>query len=159
MSTKILFYEKQRFTQWYIILFFMAIDGFVINNVMKAENFQSAYENGAVFGFIVLALVNILFLLLKMETTLKEDGVYLRFFPIIRTRCYPWSDIQKIETVKYNPFLYGGWGIRYGAYSVSGNKALELQFKNGSKLLIGTKQPEAMQNVLNSITENEKNTF
>jgi hypothetical protein len=159
MDTEILFYEKQQFKQWYIILFFIAINGFVISRILMTKNFNSAYENGDVFGFIMMALVNLLFVLLKMETTIKKDGIYLRFFPIIKSRCYRWEDIQKMETLKYNPILYGGWGIRYGVYSVSGNKALQLQFKNGSKLLLGTQQPKAIQNVLNSISKNENNTL
>ena len=159
MDTKILFYEKQQFNQWYIIVLFIVIDGFVLNAIIASKNFNAAFENGAVYGFIILAVVNLLFILLKMETTIKDDGIHLRFFPIIRSRCYRWDNIQKMQTLKYNPISFGGWGVRYGAYSVSGNKALEIQFKSGSKLLIGTRQPEAIQNVLNSITKNEKNTI
>ena len=157
MDTKILFREKQQFNQWYIILLFVLLDGFVINRILESD-LKSAYENGDIFGFIVMALVTILFILLKMETTIKEDGIYLRFFPIIRSRFYSWESIQNAETVKYNPILYGGWGIRYGVYSVSGNRAIQLQFKNGNKLLIGTQQSEAIQNILNSIS-NENHTI
>lgn len=159
MDTKILFYEKQQFKQWYFVLFFIIIDGFVINKLIMTKDFNTSYENGDINGLIIVALLNAFFILIKMETTIKEDGIYLRFFPFIGSRCYRWENIQKMETVKYNPLSYGGWGIRYGVYSVSGNKALQLQFKNDTKILIGTKKPEAMQNILNSITKNENNTI
>ena len=40
------------------------------------------------------------------------------------------EDIDKIEVIKYNPIMhYGGWGIRLGAYNISGNKGLKIYYK------------------------------
>jgi len=56
---------------------------------------------------------------------------------------------------KYKPLLeYGGYGIRgFGnnrALNISGNTGLQLVFKDGRKLLIGTKKGHEMIEMLNS---------
>ena len=47
---------------------------------------------------------------------------------------------------------YGGWGIRgfksNRAYNVSGKIGLQLEFKNGDKLLVGTQNGQEMNDVL-----------
>ena len=72
---------------------------------------------------------------------------------------------------------YGGWGIRGNlnfhkfqigkinyktlsntkVYSVSGNQALHLQFKNGKKLLIGTQMPYELEKALKKVEQNNEN--
>nr|MBP6978828.1 hypothetical protein [Lentimicrobiaceae bacterium] len=49
---------------------------------------------------------------------------------------------------------YGGWGYRMGgkkagvAYNISGNMGLQLELKNGKKILLGTKKPVEMEEAL-----------
>ncbi|MHC4338483.1 MAG: hypothetical protein ACYSTG_11155 [Planctomycetota bacterium] len=62
----------------------------------------------------------------------------------------------------YKPIReYGGWGIRYSfrkgigrAYNMSGNKGVQLVFKNGKKLLIGSQKPDELAQAINSIMKN-----
>jgi len=99
---------------------------------------------------IVVLLITLLFSVLRLDTEIREDGVYVRFFPLrINFRKYPWEDIEKIFVRKYRPLLeYGGWGIRFSlsgngrALNVSGNKGIQLVLPNNAKLLIGTNKPE-----------------
>jgi len=99
---------------------------------------------------IVVLLITLLFSVLRLDTEIREDGVYVRFFPLrVNFRKYPWEDIEKIFVRKYRPLLeYGGWGIRFSlsgngrALSVSGNKGTQLVLRNNAKLLIGTNKPE-----------------
>lgn len=54
---------------------------------------------------------------------------------------------------EYKPILeYGGYGIRYSfsgkAYNVRGKMGLQLKFKDGGKLLIGTQKMEEMEDIL-----------
>jgi TATA-box binding protein (TBP) (component of TFIID and TFIIIB) len=49
---------------------------------------------------------------------------------------------------------YGGWGIRCGwhgkkVYNISGNRGVQLVFKNGKRLLIGSQKPDDFANALN----------
>ena len=61
-------------------------------------------------------------------------------------------------------YEYGGWGIRYGSpktgnainTSDSCNKGLQLQFKNGKLLLIGTKNPDAIQKIIDEVRASRK---
>lgn len=143
MDAEILFDEKQRFTQWWIWLSLLLLAAFAIND-------------GDLEG-ITVAVVLLLFAVIRLETQIKPDGVYVRFFPFhIRYRRFLWEDIERFSVERYSPvFKYGGWGIRLGknckAYSVGGRMGLHLHLKNGKLLLIGTRKPDEMQRVLTEI--------
>ena len=58
-----------------------------------------------------------------------------------------------MEVRRYSPILeYGGWGYRPGrkklALNVSGNQGLEIKFRNGRKLMIGTQKREDLERVI-----------
>lgn len=86
----------------------------------------------------------------KLITEVCNDGVYIQFFPFHWTfRKIAFREIIRYDTRIYNPILeYGGWGIRKGyrgmAYTVSGNKGLQLELFNNRRLLIGSKRPEEL---------------
>ncbi len=65
---------------------------------------------------------------------------------IIRKRI-PLSEVREARAVE-NPWMLG-WGIRwwpgqYWAWNVSGLRAVELVFKDGSRFRIGTDEPETL---------------
>ena len=45
-----------------------------------------------------------------------------------------------------------GWGVRYNdsesCFTVSGNDALEIELKSGTKFLIGTQKPEEITGII-----------
>src|SRR5690606_41120216 len=100
----------------------------------------------------------------KLETKIKNDGIFVRFFPFhISFKYYPWDEISSSFVRKYSPLVeYGGWGWRFSlfgsgtAYNVSGNMGLQLIFTNKKKLLIGTKKPDQLTEVLNKIGQLKK---
>ena len=56
---------------------------------------------------------------------------------------------------QYKPLKeYGGWGIKYGmgrvgkAYNVKGNIGMQLELKNGQKVLFGTQRADAFQRAM-----------
>ena len=92
---------------------------------------------------LMLMIVGPLFILLmagmlwlmwaaRLVTEVRDDGIYIRFFPFHRDfRGFLWDEIESFEARTYRPILeYGGWGIRMGsdggAYNVRGNKGLQL---------------------------------
>jgi len=94
-----------------------------------------------------------LFYRLKLVTEVRDDGVYVRFFPL-RAKLIPFRDITRCEARTYHPLReYGGWGIRYGrngkAYNVSGNQGVQLEFIKDRPLLIGSQQPAALAEAIN----------
>ena len=94
--------------------------------------------------------VTILFFILKLETEVHSDGLYVRFYPMhIRFRKFTGKDLADHYSRTYKPIReYGGWGIRCSftgkgrAYNVSGNKGVQFVLTNGKKLLIGSQKPD-----------------
>jgi hypothetical protein len=81
----------------------------------------------------------------------RNSGLYVKFFPFhLSFRHFSFSDILSAEAVRYRPLRdYGGWGIRYGrngkAYNISGNKGLMIEFRNGKRLMLGSREPEVLK--------------
>lgn len=111
---------------------------------------------------IVTALIFVLFWFTKLETRVDEAGITIRFFPFQRVYYYTkWEEIESASVRTYKPVMeYGGWGLRYSfrngkAYSVSGNKGLQLTLKSGKKFLIGTHKTEELSAYLNYLKDNK----
>lgn len=152
--TKILFNETQRFNSWWIWLIIILCAGFSIYPIVNTIQSGIPFSNGQLLGIFVLVLVLLLFILLKLETEVKEDGIYVRFFPFHFTlKFYDWNSIAQLEVVKFSPLMdFGGWGIRWGrkgkCYTVKGKSGLQILFKNGDQLLIGTQRPEELERII-----------
>ncbi len=109
------------------------------------------------FTFLITAL----FAIIRLDTIIKRDGIYFRFYPVQRKYKYlPWQKITKSYVLRYNPILeYGGWGLRIGlfgrgrAYNVSGRNGLKLVCSDEKKLLIGTQKPEEITEVLMALKQ------
>lgn len=112
---------------------------------------------GILPALIVAAILLYFFGKAALTTQIRTDGIYIRFFPFHRTfKRYAWNTIDEVYIRQYNPLReYGGWGIRMGpsgsAYNISGNKGIQLVFKNGKRLLIGTNAPDDLGAVLMKI--------
>ncbi len=109
----------------------------------------TALATGVSFGLLGLA---------KLHTQLAADGVRVRFAPLqSEWRFTPWAQVRRAYVRTYAPLReYGGWGIRtFGgesmAYNAWGNQGLQLILANGERLLIGSQQPAAIQQVLNKL--------
>jgi hypothetical protein len=164
-DSDILFAEKQQFKQWWLWLILVGVNsvfvaGF-IKQIIRGQQFgyksMSNVELTCALGTILL--ITIMFLSIRLETFIKSDGIYVRFFPFhIKFKHYTWNTLTKSYVRQYSPIAeYGGWGIRLGlfgkgkAYNISGDKGLQLEFNNSQKLLIGTNKPEELNTVLLSI--------
>lgn len=112
---------------------------------------------------IVIALeglVAVLLFALRLTYSIDSTGITVAYFPFIRQRTYLWGDVEAAYVRKYNPLgEYGGWGLKGGlksgkAYNVWGNKGLQLTFKNGKKLLIGTQKAAELSTYLTTLKTN-----
>ncbi|MCY4780311.1 DUF6141 family protein [Sphingobacterium sp. UT-1RO-CII-1] len=165
MNQRIFFKEDQCFTHWsvwwvWVILFgldILLLYGVYVQLILgKPFGDKPASDVGLLFATVLLLGITLLFALFRLQTIIKEDGVYVRFYPFhIKMRYFPWSELEKVYVRKYKPITeYGGWGLRIGgvkngtAYNMSGNKGLQLVFKRGKKLLIGTRKSNELQQVL-----------
>ena len=93
-----------------------------------------------------------------MRTEVRTDGLYIEALPLaFCSQHIAYSEIQTYEACHYRPLLdFGGWGIRFGrggkAYTVSGNQGVQLVFKNGRRLLIGSQHPDQLVNAMDQYT-------
>ena len=113
--------------------------------------------NAAVYvSFGIGILLPVLFWQMRLITRITEEGIYVRFIPFhFKEKFFPWETITASYVRTYSPLKeYGGWGIKYGfngqglVYNVAGNVGLQLQFKEGEAILIGTQKGEEIEQVL-----------
>ena len=100
-----------------------------------------------------------LFLKLKLVAEVRDDGLYIRFFPL-SGQIIRYENIEESYVRTYRPLKeYGGWGIRYGrkgkAYNVSGNQGVQLKLSGGKQLLIGSQQPEKLADAISDRMKNQ----
>lgn len=166
------FKEEQRFTQtWLLILLGISI---IIPILVLLKNFFEENSSMSVedlllsSAFIIVCIIPIYFL--KLTTRIDETGIHYQFFPFhLSLKTISWSVLTAAQTRTYDAISeYGGWGLkgdflrkkgkRY-AYTVSGNTGLQLTFKNGKQILIGTKKQKDVAFILTTyaskITNNE----
>lgn len=157
MEDKILFTEKQKFRQWWLWLLLLGINSTIIYNILNKLIIEKSIETATIISTFILVLITILFYLINLRTTIYNDRIEVFFFPFGIHKKYNLKDITKLEIIKYNPILdYGGWGIRFGAFSTSGNMGLKIFHKktNFSKsILIGTQKPKELSIVIKSIND------
>ena len=165
MENEILFSERQRFKQWWLWLILLGINGLFLFGVFKqvigGQQFgdKPMSDAGLLIATGLTIALTILFVNFRLDTTIKKEGIYVRFFPFhLKFKHFSWDTLTKSFVRQYSPLTeYGGWGLRLGlfgngtAYNVSGDKGLQLEFTNNKKLLIGTKKPDELTETLNKI--------
>jgi len=91
----------------------------------------------------------------KLVVEVTDDCILVQYVPFI-TRRIPYTEIKGYEARSYRPIReYGGWGIRWApgnrrAYSVRGNKGVELELHTGRRIMIGSQKPEELVHAINS---------
>jgi hypothetical protein len=157
---QILFEESQRFTQWWIWAIILGALGFSIYANMETIQKGDSLFNWTNFSIIIpVFIIPALFYFLTLKTRVEENGIYVRFIPFhLKEIFIAWDQLENCSVRTYSPLgEYGGWGIKYGlggagkVYNVSGNQGLQLVFKDGSRLLIGTQKPQELQEILNKL--------
>ncbi len=145
--------ETQRFTQWWLWLILIGVWSSMVYSIITAP----PQTNAAVYvSFGIGILLPVLFWQMRLITRITEEGIYVRFIPFhFKEKFFPWETITASYVRTYSPLKeYGGWGIKYGfngqglVYNVAGNVGLQLQFKEGEAILIGTQKGEEIKQVL-----------
>jgi hypothetical protein len=140
--TTVDFREEQRFTPVITVLGVIAV---VVGLAMLLVPglLRAGLMLAATGGLTIL-----IFAVLKIVTEVRDDGLYVRLFPL-PFRHIAWDKIQSHRVRTYHPLLeYGGWGIRFGisgkAYSARGNRGVQLVLRSGRRVLIGSQMPESL---------------
>ena len=157
------FKEEQRFKQvWLIIILVICTIIPIISIIQKLlkENKTISTKEFIATIVVILVAISILFFF-KLTTKIDEKGIHYQFFPFhFSMKLIPWSEISKAGIRTYFPVSeFGGWGLRGGfffnkgkgkAINVSGNIGIQLELKNGEKLLIGTLMKSEVTRVLDT---------
>lgn len=161
------FKEVQRFKTWWAwvgvaalnILFMYAI----VQQIFLGTPFgpKPAPDYVLILVELFLLLLFVFLISIKLKTRITQNGVYYRFIPFQFTEtCIEWHELKDAYIRQYNSFFeYGGWGIRTGSTktgkaintSASSNQGLQLQFNDGTLLLIGTAKPGEIQMILDAV--------
>jgi len=167
-ETELIYREEQNFALWLRLLFALSMIWIVPVSIIQLIKDSSKSGSPEILPILTLIIAGIfvpiviggLFWLLKLETEVRPDGLYVRYFPFhFNFKRFAADDLSEYYARKYRPIWeYGGWGIRcsFGkgkAYNVSGNKGLQLVFKNGKRLLIGSQRAEELEEAIRSIME------
>ncbi|OAB81556.1 hypothetical protein [Cochleicola gelatinilyticus] len=155
------FKETQRFDQWWlrailaIVVLFLLYSMYseYITALETRTELSLALMFSNLFGILIIFF---LLFFLKLETRIDEQGIHYAFWPFQRTlKKFPWSSIKKCYVRDYSPIgEYGGWGYRAGfkgtsgAMNVKGTTGIQLEFKNGKKLLVGTQKENEAKSVI-----------
>jgi hypothetical protein len=165
-ETDIIYREEQKFSLWLRWLVYLsmglsvAISVFALTKESASNGSQDTWEIilGVIVGIGVPIAITALFILLKLQTEVHPDGIYVRFFPFhIHFKRFAAEDLSEYYARQYKPIReYGGWGIRYSirngrAYNVRGNKGVQLVLSTGKKLLIGSQTPDELADAIRSI--------
>lgn len=156
MASDLLFEEVQGTRKEGAVRFFRvtaALFGLALAfNLVRQSGAVSEVTTGLILGTVLCILLSI-FSDSGMTTQVRTDGIYVRLKPFHPSFVqYAWKDIQQVAISQYNPFEYGGLGIRRGpmglGYIAIGNTAIHLVLQNGQKVLVTTQQPQEVAEVL-----------
>ena len=158
MESGVLFVEQQRFGRGWCLLLLPVFMVLAVAAAMGWGGAPPSVAEALAWGLplAVLLAVLVLFVIMRLHLQVRTDGVHVRYVPFHRTyRHYPWHQVAAAHVRRYSPVAeFGGWGLRFGwagkgrAYTVSGDRGLQLEFTDGSRLLIGTQRPKELAEVL-----------
>lgn len=149
-----LFTEKQRFRQWWILLLLAVTTGIMVDGIIQGNN--SSPDIGLIISMLIP--IGVMFLVYKMclVTSITKSGISFQLKPF-KFHHLDWTEIDKAYVRTYSPILeYGGWGYRISrkgrAYNIRGKEGLQLELKNGQKILIGTQKTAELKKVLKTLS-------
>jgi hypothetical protein len=162
---EVIFEERQRFKQLWIWAILISMNMLLLFGIFTQLILHRPFGNKPlsdfemILLFLFIVFLSILFFYFQLYTKISPQGIYIKFRPFhLKPKFYSWEYISKCSIRKYNPIIeYGGWGYRVGfyknggAYNISGNIGLQLEFHDGKKLLIGTQKADELEAYLKQI--------
>lgn len=162
MKNNTLYTESQSFFSWWLCLILLSVSVATFSvhwQELLRLNFAPLFQ---LPGFWINVVLWGLFGVLRLRTTIREDGIEVFFFPFnFYRKRMRWTAIRAVEVRKYNPIgEFGGWGFRRGqkglAFSARGNMGLQLTLETDKILLIGTQNPVEIEKLsLSQFLKNE----
>jgi len=158
-----IFIEEQKFNQKLVFIglafAFIVVSIVTLSNWNTPENEKFSSKIASLSGVIIILLVALLFIFLKLKTRIDEMGIHYQFYPFhLSYKTILWVNIEHISIRKYDGLTeFGGWGMKFSffkkrgkCYTTKGDIGLQLELKNGKKILIGTQLKEELQRTLDN---------
>jgi hypothetical protein len=106
-------------------------------------------DGNLLFLTILLLLVYFRLLTVRIVTELRPDRLSVAMKGLWRRTRVAVADIRSAVPVDFDPVAeYHGYGVRSGprgkAYLAFGNQAVQLELRDGTKLLIGSQRPHEL---------------
>jgi len=146
VKNEILFQETQKFNQWWLCIIFMGIVPISLSLFNWDNDFVNQLTTDKIIPSSIAVGILVLFLSIKMVTTITEDKITVSFFPFTKREFY-WTGLQFAQVIDYG--FIGGWGIRiwtsYGTvYNLRGSKGLHIKTAD-KQYVIGTQKEEKLR--------------
>lgn len=161
------FREVQRFGTWWAWAAVVAGNILFLVAFVRQVVFRNPFGPQPVADIVIISGTGFMLLLLlflfsiKLKTRISDEGIQYQYFPFqFRERIIEWNELRDAYMREYNSQLeYGGWGMRTGtkktgkAINTSGSSAtgLQLQYHDGTRFLIGTRQPDEIQKIIEQV--------
>lgn len=162
------FKEIQRFNQLWLVIFGLIVVvfigfGFFNEYEDSGKNLNKDQLIPMLISGVLTFLVFLLIVFIRLKTKIDENGISYQMSPFhLQPRLIPWRELSKCFVRKYSPLTeYGGWGIRGFqrkgfwdfrnkgmAFNIKGDRGIQLIFKDGGKLLIGTQDFKNVEKVI-----------
>ena len=156
----VLFREVQRFRTWIfvlpvaavtIIVWYMFIQQIVLGHPQGSEPLPAGWVWALTMvfglGFPGFGVV------VRLITMVRPGELRVRLFPF-RVKVIPVGTIVEAAVRHYSPIgEFGGWGMRFSrkngrAYNAYGEEGVQLVLSDGTRLLVGSQQPEQLLTAL-----------
>jgi hypothetical protein len=160
----VIFREIQRFRQpWVWILpgaTAVVVIGVMTYGLIYQLGFGKPWGNNplpdaalvAVAAAGILLMLGVLWVMYaaRLITEVRTSGLYVKYYPFhLSFHKIDLTNLKRFEARTYRPIRdFGGYGIKYGfkgkVYNVSGNRGVNLSFKKGRDLMIGSQRAEEL---------------
>ena len=125
------------------------------------ETLFKDWNSALPFIGVLFLIISVILLLLKMEirTTITKEYIQVQYFPFnLKPRTIYWNELTTFETRTAECLKeYWGWGYKgtkkNRSYTAYGDYGLQLTFKNGKRLFIGSQNKAELEKVVNKLKE------
>jgi hypothetical protein len=156
------FHEVQPLRQWHARIFMALPPAALLFITVRQIVFDRPWGNkplsngGLIFLTVLLVAVYFRLITVRLVTDVRSSELSVGLRGLWRPRRVPLTAIRFAAAVSYNAATeYGGYGIRSGprgrAYIANGDRAVQLELQDGSKLLIGSQHPNELAQTIKQL--------
>jgi hypothetical protein len=163
MGSRVLYEERSGWPWWVHVLILPTFIALVLPLVEFARGNVGAERAMPVWVALLLLFIGLGFpiafysLVGQLRTRIVPDGVNVCWgLAEIIKKMIPFGEIESAESVTYSPLgEFGGWGIRAArkkkrAWTISGNRAVLLTLRDGTRFYLGSERPDRILQWLTS---------